>query len=379
MSRLTNADCGLRTDARGVGRTSRRRARGSPRPAPRRSAFTLLELLIVIAISGILFAAMASFARTSLTTIEVLQEDNVTSHTVRTALARITRESELAHTISIANATRLKFICTDITGDGADDTVEYYWNSGSRELTRKLNGTAEVFANNVSLVEFEYEYETETKTTVVSAGDELPMVLCRFDGAGDGDGRTVSEQELDISGWGWYSQQFINRVEVPRATSITVRLKAPQAVDSYVYVYLYKQPYTVGYGILKPEDVPRELADVTVPLTYWRNGSTMEVDQTYELWVLYIGRWGQPGPVIPWQRVDAGPDLPDGLKLTSRIGYLSGHGALYFSVNGDLPVEIVGRTTQTKSVLKSITATISATESGSLSRMSRTWTVLNND
>jgi prepilin-type N-terminal cleavage/methylation domain-containing protein len=347
-------------------------------PASRRSAFTLLELLVVIAISGILFAAMASFARTSLTTIEVLQEDNVASQTARTALSRISRESELAHTIQEASAHTLRFVCTDVTGDGADDLIEYAWNAGSRELTRTLNGDAQIFADNVSLLQFDYEYETEQEVTIAAPGDELPMTLIAFSGVGDGDDRDVSEHTIYFGSYSMYVQEFVNRVEVPRATSLTLRLRRQfSLLPGTLRFYLYRSPQTVAYGELRYADMPGSQADVTIPLEWVApDGVAMEVDQKYELYIV----WNEllaTGPAMPYQRVDDGPELPDGLQLRSSSGGFNVDGSLYLSIRGPLPIDLPQRSTTTKSVLKKITATMTATDDGSIARMSRTWTVVN--
>jgi len=124
-------------------------------PMKRQAGFSLTELLIVMAVSVILLAGMASFfssqART--TTMQVLTVDTV--HRARTALASMTKEIRMAGYrssgtaftgISQATAGSIR-ILADLNQDGSisgsDEDVTYTFNGDNKSISRNGSVLAE--------------------------------------------------------------------------------------------------------------------------------------------------------------------------------------------------------------------------------------------
>jgi prepilin-type N-terminal cleavage/methylation domain-containing protein len=110
-----------------------------------RNAFTLLELVISMAIASILLVAMQSVV---LVAARAIPDGRTVGSRVTAGAAQITSlTSDLfyATAVSEMTATAITFTVPDVTGDGAPDTVRYAWsgNAGA-PLTRQVNGGAVV-------------------------------------------------------------------------------------------------------------------------------------------------------------------------------------------------------------------------------------------
>jgi len=353
------------------------------RGAGGRRAFTLAELLIVMAISSILFVCLATFTHSSLHMTGVLQDKNLAEHTARVALARFTRETSLATVIAAAEEYKLSFTCTDITGDGADDTVIYAWDSGARTLTRTLNGTAETFAENVGLFSLEYQYETEDEVTIAAPGDVLGMTLARFAGVSDGD---AEDRGLHIQDGGYAVQYFTNKIEVPAATSVTIRARTvmlPPQTDMLILVREVGGAWlTVAQGTLQRSQLTTTYQDITVPLTWSGDDTGMRADKWYQLHIAPQDYWGYAGR-IQYQRILDSAPLGGGLQFGYQelhwTGYvhLGSMASMYFTLRGNLPITTPRRSTVPVSILKKIKATIRITEGEQQSELVRTCKVVN--
>lgn len=348
----------------------------------RKTGFTLIEILVVVAISGVIVLALSTFVGSSLHTTEVLQEYNQSEQTARVALTRIAREASLAKSFSIVQSQRLKFICPDITGDGEDDEVEYRYYVATDVLKRTLNGTAEVFATDVTDFSFAYEYETETKVSIAAPGESISFVLGSFDGVGYD---LEDYDRLDL--WGrWLGQYFLNTTEVPSVESVTIRARrrtdvAP-AVDTVVFLHNASHK-TLASGRLERHRLTTSYQDLIVPLT-WLAGedTTMQPDTIYHFHVMADGGSSQyAGSISIVELGSAGPALPSGCGLGWNWLGLginpSQYRSMFYSVRGSLPVTVPTRNEVPVSILKKMKATIEVTEGEHAAKHSRTWKVLN--
>jgi prepilin-type N-terminal cleavage/methylation domain-containing protein len=342
------------------------------------AAFTLIELLLVMAVSGVIFTALATFTHTALHTTDVVQSQNLANQTARTALARMVREAALAKIFSATEEYRLAFTCTDITGDGNDDTVEYSWDPSTDLLTRTLNSTAETFAEGVSVFGFEYLFESEDVVTIAAPGDTLGMTLAQHAYTEeDEDGR----EDLGIEiGYGGYAMQyFTNQVEVPEASTFTLRVKTKTLpCPSDMYIYVTDDGDVVAYGRLSRWNLTTTYQDVTVDLT-WSDGATtkMEPDKEYLVY-LYARSWYSYCGTALVQHATAWPDLPNGVKFnTSSVTY-GAEASLYFTLSGNLSITTPQRSTTSTSVLKKIKMSMTVDEKGTTTELSRSCKVANN-
>lgn len=344
------------------------------------SGFTLIELLIVITISSVLFISLATFARTSLITVDVLQDTNLAEQTARTALARLMREVSLAKSVTGAEAQKIAFTSTDITGDGADDDLVYAWGSGTQTLTRTLNGMIETFAENVTAFSIEYEYETEDVVTIASAGDSVGMTLGSFGGVSESQGYDDEEDfSVTISGSTYAVQYFNNLVEVPTATTATVRARTtflPPSTDMLLYLF-ESGGSVVAYGYLDRGLLTTTYQDIPVALTWTGgSGSKMIPDKQYGLIVMASNSYSYAGRIL-CQTWDSGPALSGGLLLGTSWWWYGSSAAMYFSVQGNLPVTTPTRSTVPTSILKKVKATIRVAEGDQVAEAARTCKVVN--
>jgi len=346
-----------------------------------RRAFTLVEVLIVVAISAVLFMSLATFATRSIQTTEVLQEQNLASHTGRMALLRITREAALAKVITAAEEYTLSFTCTDVTGDGADDALIYAWDPGTRTLTRVLNGVTETFAENVDLFLLEYEYETENQVTIASAGDVLPFTVGKFDGTEYAiDGNFY----LDI--WNnWAAHYFVSEAGLPSVDSVTVRaarkVEGVPTADMIIALHDDATGQALALGRLHPSQLTTSFTDITVPMT-WMGGEGVEIqpDTIYRLYTIPDGWSGEYAGSILVARLEE-PELPEGCgwwfanvgsPITPKRDW-----TMYFNLSGNLPVATPRRSTVPVSILKKIKLTITTTEGDQQTTVVRSCKVVN--
>ncbi len=342
-----------------------------------RAAFSLIELLVVLAVSGILFVSLARFSRMGLNTTALIQNRSAAEQTARVALDRILREAALAKSISSAEATRFAFTCTDITGDGADDTVEYRWNENTHILSRTLNGVSETFADNVLQFSLGYEYETENQRVVASPGTTLPMSLAGFNGV-DG---MAQDKEIQLAAGASVRQDFRNLIEAPRAASVTLRVKAtglPLGANTYVYLKNVATGELLGYGPVDLSQITTEFRDLTVPITWWNGTAKMQPDGMYALWVWRDNYWlVWHRLVLCYQRITDDRTLGNGLYLYYGSPQLGNKASLYFSVRGNVPATTPTQVTVPVSLLKRVTASITVSDGAQTCSMTGTCKVLN--
>lgn len=347
-----------------------------------RRAFSLLELLVVVAVSGIIATAIATFTRSSLMTTDAVQDRHAASHTCRAALARIAREVALAKTISAAEKHRLAFTSTDVTGDGTDDDIAYEWDSGTNELTRTVNGEAELFAENVADFRFGYQYETEDQVAIAAPGDTVAMTLGQFAGIDPAtsslyDSDDLQDDQRDVRRSDQIRQTFTNQVETPAATSATVTVRTkflPPATD--MLVYLADESETVATGRIDRHALALEFQDIVVPLTWQNPDKHMEVDKRYYLYLL-SATWEYYSGTVRIQKILSGPSLPNGLELKHGWTDYGPWASIYFAVRGDLPVTTPRRTITPASILKIVRATITVAEDDQEITQARSWKVVN--
>jgi prepilin-type N-terminal cleavage/methylation domain-containing protein len=107
----------------------------------RRVGYTLVELLLALAITSMLMAATASMVR--LASRAVAPEGHSVRGELQAArvLDGIAAELREAHLVLEASPSGLAFVTPDRDGDGATDHLRYAWSGGPEApLTRQQNG-----------------------------------------------------------------------------------------------------------------------------------------------------------------------------------------------------------------------------------------------
>lgn len=152
-----------------------------PRRAPSapEQGLTLIELLIAMAISGLMLGTMMNLFITQRKTYAVQEQITEAIQNARTAMAMVAREVRMAgynptraaFAGIVYSATQLQ-LQADYTGDGdvsdPDETVLYTYESSSQQLVRTTGGDPHVVANSVQSVTFTYRDGTGTPTTTTA-------------------------------------------------------------------------------------------------------------------------------------------------------------------------------------------------------------------
>ena len=133
---------------------------------------TLIELIMAITIVGILAAVSSLYIKETIDLWRFLSFRSEAVAQGRTALIRMDREIRQVKdsaSIAIADLSRLRFTSLDLSGDGNDDTVEFYRDAATNELRRIFNNSpaqGDILASGVTNLLFTY-YN--------SANSEIPV------------------------------------------------------------------------------------------------------------------------------------------------------------------------------------------------------------
>jgi len=114
----------------------------------KKSGWTLLEVMIGVAIFSIAGAAMATAYVFSLRSFQALSNYSILDQQNRQAMDLLTREVRQAWHVSNKGSNSLTLV------DGSTATVTYTFNPRTQQLIRDSNGVAKVLLNNCSLINF---------------------------------------------------------------------------------------------------------------------------------------------------------------------------------------------------------------------------------
>jgi prepilin-type N-terminal cleavage/methylation domain-containing protein len=126
----------------------------APGRSSQSNAFTLLELIVSLAVSSILLAGVGSSVFLALRASDVSLGSASQVRAAHEALLRIARDVEYAVSVQ-SSPTYLTLAIPDITGDGRQEKVVYAWETAAdRPLLRTMNdGPAEEIVACVYTVE----------------------------------------------------------------------------------------------------------------------------------------------------------------------------------------------------------------------------------
>jgi len=130
------------------------------------AAFTIVEVLLALAITGLLLAAVAVAFNASITNYRVNEDIFRTINSARQALFRITTQLRTADAVepnSPANE------CTLITAAGEDVTYQYNNTDNKLYLIDNSSGDSYVLCDNITDMTFTRATATEGPTTYVKS------------------------------------------------------------------------------------------------------------------------------------------------------------------------------------------------------------------
>jgi len=142
-----------------------------------RLAFTLVELLVAIAISSILLVAVLSLAFFSARSFAALTNYVDLDNLSRNALDVMTREIRQADALIGYSSTQLDFRHTDASG--SPYTISYIYNPSTRNLTRIQGEQARVLLRECDFLRF----STYQRNHIVGTWDQFPasdLTTCKL-------------------------------------------------------------------------------------------------------------------------------------------------------------------------------------------------------
>ena len=136
----------------------------SDKPTKFTTGFTIAELLIALAITAILLAAVAVAFNASITNYRENEDIFKTINSARQALSRITSQ---LRTANAADPNSPDNECSLITADGND--ITYRYNNGDPNLYLITNGSSYVLCDNVTAMTFTKNTATEDAMVYVKS------------------------------------------------------------------------------------------------------------------------------------------------------------------------------------------------------------------
>jgi len=163
--------------------------------ATSQKGFTIVELLVAMAISMVVMAAVYSTYRSQQTSYIIQDQVSATQQNIRAAMYSLVRDIQMAGfnpTNAVGNIFRITtpgentitFTADNGPGDTAgvqhyrsggvdsDETITYSLN-GNKELIRNVGGTNQTLAQNIEAIGFAYAYVDANKQLVVTANNNI--------------------------------------------------------------------------------------------------------------------------------------------------------------------------------------------------------------
>lgn len=139
-------------------------------PRGRQSAFTLVELMIGLAISMILVTALAALSFYSARSIAAMTNYVDLDDKSRNALDRMTRDIRQVQNLSTFATNALSFV----DSDGA--TLTYSWDPSTKKLSRIKSGTTEVLLSECDTLTF----AVYQRNPVAGTYDQYPVATNNY-------------------------------------------------------------------------------------------------------------------------------------------------------------------------------------------------------
>ncbi len=138
----------------------------STRPTKSTAGFTIVELLLALAITGLLLAAVAVAFNASIINYQENEDIFKTINTARQALFRITSQLRTATAVDPNSPDNE---CALITAGGEDITYRYNNGDNKLRLIDNSSGSDYVLCDNVIAVTFKKDTATEDSMTYVKS------------------------------------------------------------------------------------------------------------------------------------------------------------------------------------------------------------------
>jgi len=183
----------------------------------RQAGFTLAELLVALAISGVILAAVSSAFLLQRKAYDVQEQVAEMVGNARAAMDMIVREVRMAGCNPLGasfygipySATQLQ-ILSDLNGDGdtadANENIIYTFDATYLQIDRNTGGGAQPMAENIQSFTFEYLDSTGNPTTTTANIRQVRITITA----------RTSEPDPDYSQNGGYRTYTLTSLVVPQ-------------------------------------------------------------------------------------------------------------------------------------------------------------------
>jgi hypothetical protein len=173
--------------------------------------------------------------------------------------------------LRVAEPTRVRVLVPDVTGDGADDELEYAWDgTPGSDLVRSVNGTPQTVAENVSACTFGYLYSDTEKRIVLSEHGVEACTVAEFTGFPAEAGSVFNPRPtFELKTGRLLVETFVPKNDAEQATQIRVRAKRTSSgPDSIVRIVDAGDEAVLAEGRVLNSSLTGTVADCTVPLAW---------------------------------------------------------------------------------------------------------------
>ncbi len=147
---------------------------GTIQPQKSAAAFTLVELLVALGVLPLLLLGLASAVLVARHAVPDGTRGPSATLSAGRALEQLAAELQYATSVSVTSPAEIVFTTEDRNGDGAIETIRYFWSGTPGDpLLRQANGTAAVaVAFNVETFHLDYTTREQPLSTTSSEGAE---------------------------------------------------------------------------------------------------------------------------------------------------------------------------------------------------------------
>jgi prepilin-type N-terminal cleavage/methylation domain-containing protein len=240
-----------------------------------RRAFTLIELSVSTAITGVLLVSLASVVVVASKVLPSARGPTDTTLAAGLALDQLLAELRFATSVTECTATAVAFTVPDRDANGTPETIRYSWAGADQPLVRTYNGVSTDAVPSLRRFALGYSKHKHTSTAVttgaVSSGEVL---LSSYNGW---TGLLPSQNNQTLSSTASAAEQFvIDRVSLPANTSkvtitrVSLRLRRPSSPTGTTYTVGIHLPSAAGSNTpaASPVGTPATLSNSTLTTSY---------------------------------------------------------------------------------------------------------------
>ncbi|MCR4411430.1 MAG: hypothetical protein NUV77_03275 [Thermoguttaceae bacterium] len=157
----------------------------NPRPGTIRrrestAAFTLVELLVALGVLPLLLLGLASAVLVARHAVPDGKRGPSATLSAGRALEQLAAELQYANSVSLTSPAEIVFTTEDRNGDGASETIRYFWSGRPGDpLLRQANGTASV-AVAPSVETFRLDYTTREQPLSATSSEGAERLLASY-------------------------------------------------------------------------------------------------------------------------------------------------------------------------------------------------------